>query len=740
MNKKFNSALSVILAVLIIFSSAVCGVAVNSNTDATEEITTTVESTTVADTSEEATSVEATTDKTTASEEETTIETTAEPSVEETTTELTTEATTETTAVTEPSEEVITTTTPSVEETTEEEITTEEPSTEETTSLCPDNAHKLITKLEKASMEKDGYKLVVCENCGYVAEETVIYQITDIVLLADDTELINNEITYTGDNYYIKAIAYDKSGNSHIEYNDFKLKGSRSNYKIGTYKLTIDFYGDYYDVSEVLKYRIVAPEINSPVINSVKSVKKGVVISWNDTDNADGYYIYRKTKSTESWKEIKKIETTEYTDSAVKYNNEYSYLVKAYKIIGGKEFTSKNDEGVSVKTKYVVTPEAPKVEMADYGIKISWSKVSGATKYYVYRATSKNGSYSKLGSTTKNYFSDKKTDLGKTYYYKIKAYTYSKASSASSYTSAKCVLPAPVINKKVTANSTSFTISWNKLSRADGYYVYKLDGKKYTKLAEVKSGSSLEYTYKSKKLTKIVIAAYYKNSKGKKILSDYSNVCYANAIAKPTIELEALAYNKKIYINSNTKTNSYQIYYKVGKNGKWKLLATGNQYMPSNTVSKSHEVELNKNYYYKMRNVDIKAGNTVYGEFSEIKQLTFGYIPGVSVTLPKKTYTKGQLFQVTIKNNTKKSLQVYPYGYSWTDTLDKSGDINAPDKLSDIKAGKSAKINFMLDLSNGFYGSSPTYKTTSNVLFYFKHNGINYASVYNYKAGEVFKN
>ena len=100
MNKKFNSALSVILATLIIFSSAVCGVAINSNTDATEEITTTVESTTVADTSEEATSVEATTDKTTASEEETTIETTAEPSVEETTTELTTEATTE--ATTEP--------------------------------------------------------------------------------------------------------------------------------------------------------------------------------------------------------------------------------------------------------------------------------------------------------------------------------------------------------------------------------------------------------------------------------------------------------------------------------------------------------------------------------------------------------------------------------------------------------------------------------------------------------------
>ena len=550
MNKKFNSALSVILAMLIIFSSAVCGVAVNNTTDSAENIDSTISTDmseeTVTELSTDASVTEsATVETVTTSTEETTEQIAEETTTELTTEEASTEASTESAEVTtteaaqqetttetveettqepsptEPAAEV-TTTTPSVEDTTEEEITTEEPSTEETTSLCPDNAHKLITKLEKASMEKDGYKLVVCENCGYVAEETVIYQITDIVLLADDTELINNEITYTGDNYYIKAIAYDKSGNSYIEYNDFKLKGSRSNYKIGTYKLTIDFYGDYYDISEVLKYRIVAPEINSPVINSVKSGKKGVVISWNDTDNADGYYIYRKTKSTESWKEIKIIETTEYTDSAVKYNNEYSYLVIAYKTIGGKEFTSKNEEGVSVKTKYVVTPEAPKVEMADYGIKISWSKVSGATKYYVYRATSKNGSYSKLGSTTKNYFSDKKTDLGKTYYYKIKAYTDSKASSASSYTSAKCVLPAPVINKKVTANSTSFTISWNKLSKADGYYVYKFDGKKYVKLAEIKNNNTVEYTHKSKKLTKISVAAYYKNSKGKKIISDYS--------------------------------------------------------------------------------------------------------------------------------------------------------------------------------------------------------------------------
>ena len=50
---------------------------------------------------------------------------------------------------------------------------------------------------------------------------------------------------------------------------------------------------------------------------------------------------------------------------------------------------------------------------------ISWNTVSGAVKYEVWRATSENGTYSKLITTTKlNCINSPKAN---TYYYKVRA-------------------------------------------------------------------------------------------------------------------------------------------------------------------------------------------------------------------------------------------------------------------------------------------------------------------------------
>ena len=63
-----------------------------------------------------------------------------------------------------------------------------------------------------------------------------------------------------------------------------------------------------------------------------------------------------------------------------------------------------------------------KVKASGYeSLKISWSKVTGAKKYYIYRASSKSGEYKKIASTTKLSYSDKKINQNKTYYYKVRA-------------------------------------------------------------------------------------------------------------------------------------------------------------------------------------------------------------------------------------------------------------------------------------------------------------------------------
>ena len=82
--KKFKNVISVLLAFVLVITSAVCGVAVNDGADSAEESTTVVENT---EATEETTTEPSTEEETTTeapSEEETTTEA---PSEEETTTE-----------------------------------------------------------------------------------------------------------------------------------------------------------------------------------------------------------------------------------------------------------------------------------------------------------------------------------------------------------------------------------------------------------------------------------------------------------------------------------------------------------------------------------------------------------------------------------------------------------------------------------------------------------------------------
>lgn len=88
--------------------------------------------------------------------------------------------------------------------------------------------------------------------------------------------------------------------------------------------------------------------------------------------------------------------------------------------------TSYHSAGTSLKGAVKKTPKlkTPKLRsVSDEGneLKVSWSSVSGAKKYAVYRAFSRNGSYKKIKTTTKTVFYDDAAATEKTYYYKVKA-------------------------------------------------------------------------------------------------------------------------------------------------------------------------------------------------------------------------------------------------------------------------------------------------------------------------------
>ena len=62
------------------------------------------------------------------------------------------------------------------------------------------------------------------------------------------------------------------------------------------------------------------------------------------------------------------------------------------------------------------------VEKSRKYVKLKWNKCAGVTGYEIYRATSKTGKYTKVGTVIKTSYKNTRLKKGKTYYYKVRVY------------------------------------------------------------------------------------------------------------------------------------------------------------------------------------------------------------------------------------------------------------------------------------------------------------------------------
>ena len=158
------------------------------------------------------------------------------------------------------------------------------------------------------------------------------------------------------------------------------------------------------------------PKITAKLENIIPAYN-AITFKWGTVSNADGYQVYRKVNSGK-WKSVKTTTGLVYKDKDTKAGYKYSYTVKAYKLIDGKKVYSGYDKiGLSGKLNTTVS-----LKIKNNTVSVSWKKTNGASGYYIYRATSKKGKYSKIkiitsGKTLK--YTDKKVKKGKTYYYKV---------------------------------------------------------------------------------------------------------------------------------------------------------------------------------------------------------------------------------------------------------------------------------------------------------------------------------
>lgn len=211
---------------------------------------------------------------------------------------------------------------------------------------------------------------------------------------------------------------------------------------------------------------------------------------------------------------------------------------------------------------------------------IKWGKVTNAKSYTVYRSTD-NASWKQIASVTTLSYTDKGLTCGKTYYYTLRAVSGSSRSGYNKGTAVKVIPSTPTVSSTVGKSTTSVAVTWNKISGANGYYLYRSTKKTsgWTKIATIKSQSTVTYTDKNCKSGTVYYYTVraYRTVSGTNVLSNYVKTGKAGIPLPATTKLksaESAGYNSvKVTWSAVTGATSYKIYRKYGTTG-WQGLAT----------------------------------------------------------------------------------------------------------------------------------------------------------------------
>ena len=289
-------------------------------------------------------------------------------------------------------------------------------------------------KIDKATVYKDGLKYKECTQCKLILESEDIPQLKCSAPVLKKVYNANNYVKVTwstvkGADFYmvyrkVSGGEYEYIGTtSNTYFNDKKAPAG----KTCRYRIKAENEAGFSEFSTSLAIK----HIDEPTLKSIENSAYGVLVKWGKVSGAQKYNVYRKVSGGE-YKYIGVTSKTYYTDKTAKSGTKYYYAIRAK----GDDCIS--SQSASLSKLYLADPTLKTPSSTTSGVKLTWTKVTGAEGYVIYRKTG-SGSYSKLktekGVSNLSY-TDSSAKKGKKYTYKIKAY---KSSTYSAYSNAKAI-------------------------------------------------------------------------------------------------------------------------------------------------------------------------------------------------------------------------------------------------------------------------------------------------------------
>ena len=200
----------------------------------------------------------------------------------------------------------------------------------------------------------------------------------------------------------------------------------------------IRIYGDFSSVTSASPISVSTPSGIKAEIASGTSVN----VSWNSVSPASGYQVWRATSADGPFTALGSVSTTNRVCTGLKYGSTYYFKVRAFVNNGSTKIYSPYTSVISITLK-LASPSGVKAAVSSAtAVTVSWNKVAGATGYEVYRCETSNGTYVKLGSLTETSRKCPGLTSGKTYYFKVRAYTTVNGSKVySNYSSVVSATP-----------------------------------------------------------------------------------------------------------------------------------------------------------------------------------------------------------------------------------------------------------------------------------------------------------
>ena len=345
--------------------------------------------------------------------------------------------------------------------------------------------------------------------------------------------------------------------------------------------------------------QVARASLATPKISKAESVYGGVKLTWNKVNGAAKYRVYYKGRK--GWTRMVDTTSTSYIDKDVSSGRNYTYTVRCISA-DGKSFTSGYDSKGTI-IKYIAAPEISKLENVNGGVKITWNKVSGASKYRIYQKNSSD--WFRVSDTTSNSIVDKSVDVG-TYTYTVRCISddgksfesgFNPKGSSIRYIQAPKILETNVVNGGI-------KVIWETENNTNYRLYCKTEGKGWTKVCDTKTGVVTHKNLQPNKTYTYTVRAI--SSDAKKYLSGYDPVgMSAKYVATPKISKTEVTYDGvKLTWNKVAGAEKYRVYYKDGEG--WNKLAdtTGNSYLDMGLVSRELSIKdnsVNGQYIYTVR-------------------------------------------------------------------------------------------------------------------------------------------